>query len=52
MELPELVASTAINLTDGEDEPIHIPGQIQPHGLVLVLQADTLDIVQASEPEE
>ncbi|MGK7915926.1 MAG: ATP-binding protein, partial [Prochloraceae cyanobacterium] len=49
MELPELVASTAINLTHGEDESIHIPGQIQAHGLVLVLQADTLEIVQASE---
>lgn len=30
-------------------EPIHIPGAIQPHGVLLVLQEPELTIVQASE---
>lgn len=30
-------------------EPIHIPGSIQPHGFLLVLDAQSLDILQASE---
>ncbi len=31
------------------DEPIHIPGSIQPHGFLLVLSEPQLTIVQASE---
>jgi len=30
-------------------EPIHIPGSIQPHGFLLVLDQDDLSILQASE---
>lgn len=31
------------------DEPIHIPGSIQPHGFLLVLSEPNLTIIQASE---
>jgi chemotaxis family two-component system sensor kinase Cph1 len=37
-----------IDLTDCEKEPIHIPGKIQSHGFLLVVDAETLTIVQAS----
>jgi chemotaxis family two-component system sensor kinase Cph1 len=35
-------------LTDCDREPIHIPGAIQPHGVLLVLSEPDLIIVQAS----
>jgi light-regulated signal transduction histidine kinase (bacteriophytochrome)/CheY-like chemotaxis protein len=38
----------AIDLTDCENEPITIPGSIQPHGLLLVLRGSGLTVVQAS----
>ena len=34
------------DLTSCDREPIHIPGSIQPHGLLLVLDTDTLTVVQ------
>lgn len=37
-----------VDLTNCDKEPIHIPGLIQPHGVLLVLQAATLDIIQVS----
>jgi light-regulated signal transduction histidine kinase (bacteriophytochrome) len=37
-----------IDLTNCDREPIHIPGTIQPHGVLLVLQASSLEIIQAS----
>ncbi len=37
-----------VDLTNCDREPIHIPGLVQPHGVLLVLQDSTLDIVQAS----
>ena len=37
-----------IDLTNCDREPIHIPGLIQPHGVLLVLQDPTLDIIQVS----
>lgn len=43
---------TAVDLTDCEREPIHIPGSIQPHGVLLVLNARDLTVVQASENTE
>lgn len=39
----------AVNLNNCDREPIHIPGLIQPHGLLLVLREPGLQIVQASE---
>jgi light-regulated signal transduction histidine kinase (bacteriophytochrome) len=38
--------STEIPLCD--NEPIHIPGSIQPHGLMLVASRDTLMLLQAA----
>ena len=38
-----------VDLTSCEREPIHIPGRIQPHGLLLTLQEPDLIIMQASE---
>jgi light-regulated signal transduction histidine kinase (bacteriophytochrome) len=41
-----------IDLTNCDREPIHIPGLIQPHGVLLVLQDPTLEIVQVSNNTE
>ena len=40
------------DLTNCDREPIHIPGSIQPHGVLLVLQEPDLTIVQASDNTE
>ncbi|MEJ1930366.1 ATP-binding protein [Nostoc sp. NIES-2111] len=37
-----------VDLTNCDKEPIHIPGLIQPHGVLLVLQEPSLDIIQVS----
>ncbi|MEH2232818.1 MAG: ATP-binding protein [Nostoc sp.] len=37
-----------IDLTNCDREPIHIPSSIQPHGVLLVLQDPTLEILQVS----
>lgn len=37
-----------LDLTNCDREPIHIPGTIQPHGVLLVLQPPSLEIIQAS----
>ncbi len=39
----------AVDLTNCDREPIHIPGSIQPHGVLLALQEPELIITQASE---
>jgi len=38
----------AVYLTDCDREPIHIPGLIQPHGVLLVLQEPDLTVIQVS----
>ena len=38
-----------VDLTNCDREPIHIPGAIQPHGVLLVLREPELTIVQVSE---
>ena len=44
-----LPAISAVPLRDDcASEPIHIPGSIQPHGLLLTLSEPTLDVLQAS----
>jgi len=35
----------AIDLTDCDREPIHIPGSIQPHGLILIVDAATRRVI-------
>lgn len=37
-----------VDLTNCDREPIHIPGLIQPHGILLVLRDPTLEILQVS----
>ena len=37
------------DLNECDREPIHIPGSIQPHGALLVLEAENLTVVQCSE---
>src|SRR5690606_36296036 len=40
----DIVNRGIVNLTNCEQEPIHIPGSIQPHGFLLGLAKQTLDI--------
>lgn len=40
--------SAESNLTECDHEPIHIPGAIQPHGVLLALQPDSLTVVQVA----
>lgn len=44
-----LAAGTPIDLTNCEREPIHIPGQIQAHGVLLALDAAELTVLMASD---
>ena len=37
-----------VDLTNCEDEPIHVPGAIQPHGVLLAVDPDSLAIAIAS----
>lgn len=39
----------AADLGSCEREPIHVPGSIQPHGVLLVVQESDLTVVQASD---
>lgn len=48
----EFVISEAIDLTNCDREPIHIPGKIQPHGVLLVIQEPQLKILQVSQNAE
>ncbi len=42
------IATTSVDVTNCDREPIHIPGAILPHGAMLVLDADTLEVQQAA----
>jgi light-regulated signal transduction histidine kinase (bacteriophytochrome) len=44
--MPELTPS--LDLTNCDREPIHIPGSIQPHGILLTLAPETLCILQVA----
>lgn len=43
------IYSEPIDLTNCDREPIHIPGKIQPHGVLLTFQDIDLSILQASQ---
>ena len=45
---PVLRASAATDVTNCDREPIHIPGAILPHGAMLVLDGETLDVMQVA----
>ena len=42
------IATVPVDVTNCDREPIHIPGAILPHGAMLVLDADTLEVLQAA----
>jgi two-component system, chemotaxis family, sensor kinase Cph1 len=44
--------SAVVNLSNCDREPIHIPGSIQPHGLLFAIEESTLKIVQVSANTE
>lgn len=49
MKTPSLNHDDALELKEGcEREPIHVPGSIQPHGVLLVLDPDTEKVVQSA----
>ncbi|WP_373548043.1 ATP-binding protein [Chamaesiphon sp.] len=45
---PLLAPSELVNLTNCDREPVHIPGYIQPHGVLFVLSEPDFNIVQLS----
>ena len=50
--IPRQIDSPPIDLTNCDKEPIHIPGCIQPHGMLLVLNEPELEIIQVSANAE
>ena len=44
----ERIISETVDLTNCDKEPIHIPGSIQPHGILFVLAEPKLTILQVS----
>lgn len=42
------MADSEVDLTDCDREPIHIPGSIQPHGMLLVAERDSLVVRYAA----
>ncbi|BCL36101.1 response regulator [Nostoc sp. MS1] len=49
MKASDLALSEKFDITNCDREPIHIPGLIQPHGVLIVLQEPELKIIQVSE---
>ena len=43
------MSGPSVTLDNCADEPIHIPGSIQPHGVLLACRVGPLTVVQASE---
>jgi chemotaxis family two-component system sensor kinase Cph1 len=46
---PTAVDSTVVNLTNCESEPIHRPGAVQPHGVLVACRGEQFEIVHISE---
>lgn len=44
MKIKDIVNREIVNLTNCEQEPIHIPGSIQPNGFLLGLKPESFDI--------
>ena len=49
MNIKNLVNTESLTITNCENEPIHIPGSIQPHGFLLGVGRDTSRIMYCSE---
>ncbi|MEJ8628979.1 hypothetical protein P0F65_01915 [Sphingomonas sp. I4] len=45
MATRSVTTDPSLDITACDREPIHIPGAIQPHGLMLVVDARTLDVI-------
>jgi len=48
MNIKDIVNRDIVNLTNCEQEPIHIPGSIQPHGFLLGIKQDSFIIEYCS----
>lgn len=48
MDMAVTASAFPVDLTTCDQEPIHIPGFIQPHGILLVLAGPDLTIIQVS----
>ena len=48
MKIRDIVNRDIVNLTNCEQEPIHIPGSIQPHGFLLGLNDQSFIIEYCS----
>ena len=48
----DIITTETVNLTNCDREQIHIPGSIQPHGVLLVLQEPEFKIIQVSSNTE
>lgn len=46
--MTESVPTASVDLTSCDREPIHIPGAILPHGVLLVLDPQTLEVLQVA----
>ncbi|MFL9843362.1 ATP-binding protein [Flavobacterium rhizosphaerae] len=53
MKIRDIVNRDIVNLTNCEQEPIHIPGSIQPHGFLLGIKKDNfvIDFCSANSAE-
>ena len=49
MNVSELPGSSSVTIENCADEPIHLPGAVQPHGLLLVLDESSFTITQVSD---
>ncbi|MEG3435710.1 ATP-binding protein [Pannus brasiliensis CCIBt3594] len=49
MVLTDFIQSEEVNLNNCDREPIHIPGSVQPHGILLVLSENDFQIERVSE---
>jgi light-regulated signal transduction histidine kinase (bacteriophytochrome) len=47
--MTELSENKDVDLTECDREPIHVPGRVQPHGVLLVLRESDLNVLHASE---
>ena len=48
MRTDSVLAEQKIDLTTCDKEPIHIPGSIQPHGVLIVVKEPELTVIQVS----
>jgi len=49
MTMNDFLAKQPVNLSNCDTEPIHIPGRIQPHGALLVLDEHDFTVLQVSD---